>query len=99
MTKVEEYTLNIIKSDAWVARAIWRLGTAKGAFKAQVNNVYQNILNADPSEMNSARCASDFELFKTVREFYESNGYFTDRHIALVRKKLRPEYIAFLTTL
>jgi hypothetical protein len=71
-------------SDAWVARAIYRL-----------NSDFDSIstINA-PAEL-----ADDKIFFNQLSTFFGLHGFFTDRHIALARKKIRAHYIMFLVHL
>lgn len=71
-------------SDAWVARAIVRLS---------------NSMKSIPLMPEQRAIANDDELFfVNLRVFFADNGFFTDRHIAVARQKIRDQYIDYLVT-
>lgn len=70
-------------SDAWVARAIYRLATDFGSIPKE--------------ELAAVTTASDDKIFfDSLRAFFSANGFFTDRHISLGRLKIRKAYIDYL---
>ena len=73
----------IMASNAWVARALWVLCDGLGTIRLDT-----------PEQVQQAK--DDQVFFKSLREFFKDNGFFTDRHIAIARNKIRDEYLDYL---
>lgn len=74
----------LAKSDAWVARAIFRMADEMG----------QVTLLTSPESVQLGK--DDQLFFKNLREFFAEHGFFTDRHIAVARNKMRDPYVGHL---
>lgn len=68
-------------SNAWVARAAYRLAHEMNSIDAAVR----------PAEFHV-----DLLYFISLKDFFAANGFFTDRHIELARKKMRAPYVDYL---
>lgn len=80
----DTFKKSLATSDAWVARAIFRLS-------CDWNNMVQ-FGNAPATKQD------DKLFFDNLRQFFADNGFFTDRHIAVARQKIRDPYIIYLVS-
>jgi hypothetical protein len=71
----------MLTSDSWVARAIYRLSS-------DMQNIEKSVR---PSTFTD-----DSLFFISLCEFFSDNGFFTDRQIAIARRKLRGPYAEYL---
>lgn len=79
----ESLKAKLKESDAWVARAIFRLASDMGS--VALPTVEATQLGND-----------DLLFFSNLRTFFADNGFFTDRHIAVARQKIRDPYVDYL---
>lgn len=70
--------------DLWAARMIYRLGMDFRSI---------DLTGVDPEEARS-----DEMFFVSLKDYFAENGHFTDRHIALARRKLRDPYVHYLVS-
>jgi hypothetical protein len=75
-------TEKLATSNAWVARAIYRLASAES-------------LNFN-RDSNQKKYHLDKEFFVELKKFFIENGHFTDRQIILAKRKIRFEYVEYL---
>jgi hypothetical protein len=73
----------IATSNAWVARAIWVLADAATSIRM-------------PTPEMEQQAKDDAKFFQNLRDFFKDNGFFTDRHIAVARNKIRDPYYDYL---
>lgn len=73
-------------SDAWVARAIFRLASD-----------LKSIPLSTAAEVQL--CNDDLLFFDNLKQFFADNGFFTDRHIAVARNKIRDPYVDYLVVI
>lgn len=81
----ELVTTKLAQSPAWVARAVYRLCEDHKELAAG---------STDPAQRRD-----DHVYFENLMSFFREHGYFTDRHIAVARRKIRPSYIMYLVKL
>jgi hypothetical protein len=85
MTLSKDILTNQLKvSDAWAARAIYRLGKE-----------FDQMAAIFPGAA-AQRAQDDKLFFESLIQFFADNGFFTDRHIAVARVKFRQPYIDYL---
>jgi len=77
----ESVTEKLKESASWVARAIYRLAEDGD----QLAKLY-----------TGPEAKDDRTFFMNLADYFREHGHFTDRHIAIARRKIRPAYIEHL---